>query len=472
MFFFQDNIGYLIQLHFTPFWPWLLIPDAEHFAPITHLLFYIEYHLFNLHFIYYFSVSVILHLLTVALLAYIINFLTKSKFLSLVGIILFSVNLTYTEPILWSLQGLILSTIFVATAFLLWCRFVQKGKNKYFWFSVFMLILGGFTYGLGAGAGIVFFFLTFIYKCSKKRNLFLYETVYILTGILTFLSGPAVVSGMTKQVIPVVNNPFRDFLLYSAFVFSGVTRGVIGRLFLPGFEPRHFQIIPTIISFIPALFILLLAVWFLKNKKIKREAKLLFLSLGVLIIYPYIWAGFVRYQFGLKQALAERYAYPSLFFFCMVLVLIIKALLEDKRISKKIILLIVLLIFTFQNIMLWRNSVIFEKRPKLTKVYFTNLTSILASSEVVLSLPLPSYINQEYTISQLAPLLGEFPNIKFIDPKAGNFCSYSFARELSKPAVYDFYHNQLLDPVVEKVLSLNAIENCRKEMERIKEAKL
>lgn len=319
--------------------------------------------------------------------------LKLNKNLALIVSLLFTVNLTFVEPLLWfSAQGVILANIFIALTFYFW---LNKSKLAYLF-----IVFAGFSYSTGVGVGIIFGVISLLYGR--------FIPVYFILGILSYFAGPLIAGETLGQITPVIRNPLTDFLLYSAFVIGGVGRGVYGRLFLPGFEPRHFEIFKTLLSFMPFAFISSLVV-FLRRK--------LLLSLSVLIVYPYIWAGAIRYQFGIKQALAERYAYTPLFFAVILIGLLLKYFFDKKILkSTKPVVIIVTIILIFQTIAFYKKAVEFEKRPMQTKKYIEELQSSYRKDEIIIDTPLPDFINQLLTVSDLYALIGGKKKIRFITP--------------------------------------------------------
>lgn len=389
MYFFQDDIGLLIQHAKYNIWQWLITPQAEHFAPLLHLLTYFEFKLFNLNFYGYFFVSLILHFLNLLILYKTLRLLKLHKHLSLIVLSLFTVNLTFVEPLLWfSAQGVILTNIFIALTFYFWL------KNSPLIFV--SLIMASFSYSTGLGLGIIFGFIDLL---KGRTNLY-----FFLIGFISIILGPLIAGSALGQISPVIRNPVADFLLFSAFVIGGVGRGVIGRLFLPGFEPRHFEIIKTILSFIPLALITGLIIYL--RKKVPKKLMILLLSLSVLIVYSYVWAGAIRYQFGIKQALAERYAYTPLFFTVILFGLLLKYFFDKKILnSYKIISFSVLIILIFQIINFHKKAVEFEIRPLRTKKYIEDLKMRIKTGQQVKDGPLPEFINQPLKVSDLYPIL-------------------------------------------------------------------
>ncbi len=463
MFFFQDDIGLLIQLKNIPFLQFLITPQAEHFAPVLHLLSGIEYRLFGLNFSWYVVTVIIIHFINSIVLYQIIRKITGSIFVSLLSLSFFIINLTYTEPFLWfAANGVVLATLFLGIAFFFWYSYINKNRMKDFFRSILFIILSGFSYGVGIAVGFIFAVSTFIYRGRvNKKLLSKIILIYIIIGLISYFVGPLISGSLMDRVIPQIINPAKDLALYVAFIVSGISRGVVGRIFLPGFEPRHFVIIPTFISFLPFGIICSVILWLFNNGK-KKKDRLLLLILSIFVTYPYIWAGFLRSHFGLKQALAERYAYPSIFFFTILIALVIQCLINNGLIKSKILLFtFAIILVSIQSIIFIRNVKIFEERPILTKKYFNDLSGLLKSSEEVLDLPLPSYINQDYRISQIANVISGQRLPKFIPVDKG-FCTLNFQKELNKRNVMTFYMTEIQDKTVQKEISEKDIEDCLK----------
>ena len=389
MYFFQDDIGLLVQHAQNNFWGFLILPQAEHFAPLLHALTYLEFQLFRLNFYGYFFVSLFLHFLNLIILCKILTFLKLKQKLAILISLLFFINLTFVEPFLWfSAQGVILANIFIALTFYFWL------KNSPLTFI--FLLAASFSFSTGLGLGLIFFLMNLFFGNFYPAFLFL--------GIISFLIGPLVAGANLGSVTPIIRHPINDLLLFSAFVIGGVGRGVFGRLVLPGFEPRHFETIKTLLSFIP--FVLILSFVFKLIIKGQKRRRNFLLSLTVLIIYPYVWAGAIRYQFGIKQALAERYAYTPLFFSVILIGLLLKYL-SDKKIftNYKIIFSTVFLIFILQIFNFYKKAVEFEIRPMQTKKYIEDLQIKIKNNMSIEDTPLPSYINQPLKVSDLYPIL-------------------------------------------------------------------
>ncbi len=429
MWFHQDDIGVLIDLVNKSFWETLWISQGEHFSPLYNIVWAIQWRLFHLNYFPYVLFPLFVHLLNIILLVKIVRLFSfarprLAKLGEVVAVLLFTASVTYTEPLLWfTVQGISLATLLVGLAFYFWL------KNK-FWWSILFSFLSGFAFGLGIGVGVIFGILTItqISKLkSQNQNLNLKTIIflYFLTGIISYLVGPAFLGERLGGRI-IEWRGVADILEYAGFILVGISRGVVGRLFLPGFEPPNEDILGTVLSFIPFILIVGLFIKMAYPKFLGARLPLrcgfaaarlkiwarpfdLLLFTSIFVIYPYVWAGFLRYQFGLKQALAERYAYPALFFFVILVALIVNYLVKEKIIrSQKVFIVGAMVIFILQLYFFHQKAKIWEERPLRTKKYFEVLEEKVKRGRRIKDEPLPKFINQEfYSTYDLMPIFGK-----------------------------------------------------------------
>lgn len=456
MFFFQDDIGLLIQIHATSFLRFLFMPQAEHFAPILHALSWWEYRFFGWSFENYVVVSVFFHIAVVVVLGALVYSITKNAYAVVVAVLLFFINNTYTESFLWfAAQGILLSTLFVGLAFICWYLYMNEKNKKNLLLSLVFLGLASFSFGSGVAVGIVFSIASILITNTKiKQKVFLVAFIYLAVGVLSYVIGPVITNWNIGRVTPEISSVTGDGVRIVSFVVVGIARGVVGRVFLPGFEPEREDLIGTAISFLPFILIVLISIWTYLKTKVKQRT--MFVGLIPFIIYPYLWAGFLRYQFGLKQALAERYAYPSLFFFAIFLAVFVHILVK-KKMHLRIIIGIAMMLTLVQAGVFMKKAAIFEERPRQTKEYILKLQSILEKHNAVIDLPLPSFINQEYSIRDLAPLLTD-NNIEFVDPN--QFCTGEIRQVLVDKNTHEFYLIESRDPIVSPVFSSEMLLRC------------
>lgn len=414
MFFHQDDIGVLIDLANTSFWEAIWISQGEHFSPLYNIVWAVQYRVFHLSFFPYVLFPLFVHFFNLILLSRIVKTMGGGKTSQIISVLLFTASVTFTEPLLWfTVHGIGMATLFVGLAFYFWLK-IKVGtskKERYFWLSLCFSFLSGFVFGLGIGVGVVFSLVSFLWKRNFKHIFF-----YTMTGLISYLLGPSLFFERVGNRI-IEWRGFEDVLQYAGFVVVGVSRGVVGRLFLPGFEPPNENVIGTVISFIPFLSIVLFCVWIFNRQVFSREKVFLsrFFLLAIFTIYPYVWAGFLRYQFGFKQALSERYAYPSLFFFVIIVALLINYVLKKGIVrSQKLFIGLAFIIFIFQLYFFQISANKFEIRPNKTKKYFEHLESRLTNGENIKKEPLPKFIDQDFlTTEDLIPVLKKNKSLYF-----------------------------------------------------------
>src|SRR4030042_5307403 len=144
MYFFQDDIGILIQLNSLPFFQYILTPWSAYFLPIFRFISFLEFHLFGLNFLPYLIVSLFFHTLNIFLIGQLAFIFTKNKFFMFLAMALFSFNLTYTEPLLWfTVQPLTLAVFFLGLSFRYWYKYLETGKLNYISVNIILSLLSG-----------------------------------------------------------------------------------------------------------------------------------------------------------------------------------------------------------------------------------------------------------------------------------------------------------------------------------------
>ena len=198
----------------------------------------------------------------------------------------------------------------------------------------------------------------------------------------------------------------------------------------------------------------------------------------IFIVYPYVWAGFLRYQFGLKQALAERYAYPALFFYgILVGVMMVEVgremggirgirdirwrILKGRIRVQNVIVGFFVILFVLQSVNFVKAAEKFTERTIKEKRYFQDLGRVMEKTNIVIDLPLPTYINQtSLTIKDVVPVMDEKKKIEMVTLDK-NFCNEKVKESLKIDEVREFYEEQMRDEFVGKVLSKSRWERCK-----------
>ncbi len=472
MFFHQDDIGMLIQMHSIPFLHFLFTPSAQQLVPIQFLIWTLFYKLFYLNIYPYLIFNWFIHGLNCVFLVKILDeLLGKNKKLKVFKVFmaaLFIVNVTYTE-VFQTLNGSPVALLFLALGFLAWLRFMRLQIQKYYWYSLIAIIFSGLSYNFGIGVGLIFAIVTTIYSKISEKNIRPSAIIgYLLVGSISYIAGPLLSTTQAKGFFPEVANPIQFLLVYGGFIIVGIGRGVVGRLFLPGFEPPNENLLGTIVSFIPfvgiGLYTIQRIVRWRRDESGKKENTVhsLFLFIvSIFTLYPYIWAGFIRSHFGLKQALAERYAYPSIFFFIILLGLLIAPLWMKwaEKIKLHFIIGIVALIF-FQWTSYHAKAIEYAIRQKKERDYILTVEKVLSHTPVLLDLPLPSYINQTYfTLGDLLVIYDRSTTPKIL-PVSVKSCTNTLIHSIESPLVMRFYQEQFQDPLIQKQIDVQKLNRC------------
>lgn len=192
------------------------------------------------------------------------------------------------------------------------------------------------------------------------------------------------------------------------------------------------------------------------------------LVLLVMMVYPYLWAGVLRAQFGLKQALAERYAYVSLFFFALLFSFLISRLRQTGYLrSKRMLTFFLATILALQSGVFFLKAKDFEVRPELTKHFFENITRVFTKSAFIINLPLPSYINQPYKNVDLAPVLARHKKLIYLEVE-DFVCDNTMRGYLADKFIYQFYRMQSKDMGAGHAEFTNGLRKCHQESLRFK----
>ena len=103
----------------------------------------------------------------------------------------------------------------------------------------------------------------------------------------------------------------------------------------------------------------------------------------------------------------------------------------------------------------------FTERTRKEKKYFQDLGRVMEKTNIVIDLPLPTYINQtSLTIKDVVPVMDEKKKIEMVTLDK-NFCNEKVKKSLVIKEVSEFYEEQVRDEYVGKVLSKSRWERCK-----------
>lgn len=280
---------------FTSYDPELYVPLTMLSLQLTHALFGLQpwaFHLGNL----------LLHMLSCAMVFFVVERLTGSKTRSLFVAMVFAVHPLNTEAVLWAAARKdVLAAAFCLISFWAYLRLQETGEKKFF-----VLSLGVFTLGLLSKVSIVtlpviFLLLALMQRETLRttaRRLWPYVVIAVLFGLIALFGKRGILesSSVAETIILTV----RSLGWYIAKVFAAWDFAVI----YPAVRPVTVDVM-TVVSGISLCFIAGLA-WFLRRRS---PLILLGVSWYVLFVLPnstnYLKNGFL-------YAASDRYAYLAM----------------------------------------------------------------------------------------------------------------------------------------------------------------
>lgn len=398
--FFHDNFDSLVEsLNFSV--SSLFSPYNEHFTPIPKLLFHFVFLLFGLNFTPYFILSICLHLLNLFVLWLIVRELTRKNFFAYLAVLLFAVNVTFFEIILWINFSAIMVCLFVGLAFLFWLKFRQKKNKSYLFLSIASAWAAAFSFTIGLICPLVLAILCFLDKKSGKKAGIPFVFLTLIVFMLFFYFSKENINTGHSQIF---NLP--SIFQIISFIYTGLTQALLLRFFFALYPTRFLALNHFLLPFllIITLFFLVLISFFSGKTK---EVSFLKIALLVNIIYPYAFISLVRSNLGAQGALAERYAYFSLFFLVIFLVYEMSFLKQQLWLRMAYIIFIFYTLTT-QGLVFYKRSFIFTKLMITNKIFFLKLSEEVKNNKVEADCKIPKFPNgRQDSCSRYIKLLKE-----------------------------------------------------------------
>ena len=365
----------------------LLRPHNEHFLPVFRLLFFLEYSLFKLNAQFYFAVSILLHIVSILLIYKIVFYITKKDFWAYSGAILYSINATFYESIIWiTSQQTLLCGLFLLASYLTYLYFRIQKKAYQLYLSCFFSVLSAFSFGIGLIAPAFFFAMSLFDKKSTSKARFL----YFLSSLISFIA--FFIFSVSKY--PNLNHIFslKVFAKMAVFFVTGFTQGLLNRFFWAGFTPSRVadsDLLLMPILTIAVFFIIFKITW---SGRKKKKDWFLDISLALLTLLPYAVIALSRFPGGFKGAMAERYTYLPLAFFIIFLVYELQLICKSTQLRFLVIFFICWIIIT-QTIYLRIKAFTWLKQPEQSKIYMSYLQGQIIKGLVNQNCTIPLYIN-------------------------------------------------------------------------------
>ncbi len=396
MFFFQDDIISLGAV--VKNWPKVIFtPNNEHLNILYWPLLYLEWKLFRINYSGYLIVSFLLHILVLIFIFLIVKRISKSKWLSWLAAGSVIVNRNWNEIIWWTTgQMIILSVLTILFSFWWLLRLEKKKKIK--WTDQLVLIISAILPGLSWGVGLAWAPLLFLGMSWKlKKNKLKIKWPEILFSVILILIPYKIWVGNNIDVNFKIYTWLKNPLRIAFFVLVGLGNNVVGRWLMP---------IETIKGRIIILFlfsVVLIKSKFWKKINLKREVLFSFFA----AIWFYFIFAIPRWQFGIGQAMAERYSYLPLIFLVIGIFGCIQVN-KLKRIEKISLTLFVFLTILLGVIGFQIKSKEWVTRPQKTRFFFNKLDTI-KKGNCIQNTFLPDYIVKvdQWKIDHVWPILNK-----------------------------------------------------------------
>jgi len=134
--------------------------------------------------------------------------------------------------------------------------------------------------------------------------------------------------------------------------------------------------------------------------------------------------------------------------------------LEDKIRVENMIIGFFMILSILQSINFAKAAEKFTERTRKEKKYFQDLGKVMENTNILIDLPLPSYINQtSLTIKDVVPVIDENKKVEMV-PLDKNFCSKKVKKSLAIKEVRDFYEEQMRDEFVGKKFKRQWWKDC------------
>lgn len=330
-YFHQDDVIALAMV--ARQWPSvMLLPNNEHINAIFFALLYFQWKLFGLNYPLYLAVSMIIWAAVLGFVYKIINLITKSGWWATVAIGAIVINRNWGEMVWWVTgQMMMVSTLLILLSF--WYKLKLDSKKDFpKWWERVLWGISLILPGLAWGGGLIWPFISILFwgieLAGWKIKIKLPE-VWV-AGIAMLVIYFAIVGrsiGVNFRMSSWIESPIQIL----TFVGVGLWENVIGRFVWPfkNLWIKHIVIL------------LVAGSWFKWGHKPMKWSKQVIFAWSMTVLTMLMYS-LPRWQFGLGQAMAERYAFQPLIF---GVIGIIAGYKEWKLNSNKIIMVTIMVVY-------------------------------------------------------------------------------------------------------------------------------
>jgi protein O-mannosyl-transferase len=351
-------------------------PYFGNYQPLHLFSYMLEYKLFGLNSIGYHSVSVILHLINVLLVAYLIKLLSKNNFVALFTALFFAVTPMRVESIAWAAERKdMLYSMFFLAAMIFYTRYLQNNfKLKFLLLTLLFFTLSVFSKTMAVSLVPVLFLMDFYFSRKLNVRLIMEKIPFLILAVVM-----GIISVASSKEVGSMETGGTGFGMVDRIFFAGNNLfNYAAKLIYPYGLTAYYQY-PDSVSikyYISAAVILVGAVLiFLSLKK----SKLLFFSAGYFVAT--ISLVLMLIPVG-PTIFSERYSYvPSVMLYFLLIFYVYKWIEKNNSATARNIItgLLICYAFFFAQItrarcQVWKDSIslwsdVIKTNPKIPQAF-------------------------------------------------------------------------------------------------------
>lgn len=351
-------------------WPRVLVsPNAEHVNSIFFTLLYSEWKLFGLNYPWYLAVSMMIWSGILGFVYKIVKQGTKSSWWGVIAVGALAINRNWGEMVWWVTgQAMMSATLLMLASW--WYRLKLDKEKRVKWWESALWGISLILPGLAWGGGLIWPFVALLFW--RKANV---SWIASTATLAIYLAVAGSSSGLHFSSSSWIDSPLQIIL----FVAVGLIENVLGRWIFPfrNLAVQQVVLIGALLSWIK---------WGRAQFKMNRQVIFAW-SVSILSLFAY---ALPRWQFGLGQAMAERYAFAPLIFGVIGITIGLRKL---KLTTRRVVIIFGLTIYLMVvgSIGFAKKAESWRERPLQVKEWFEELNS-LAPGQCYPSEYLPDFV--------------------------------------------------------------------------------
>ena len=335
---------------------------SNEYQPLTTIVYHVIYNTFNLDSFYFHLFNIVFHLINIILVFIFIRLLFVKDTIALITAAFFAIHPLNVEVVVWvSAANYILFSFFSLLSLIFYIKYIkEKNKIKYFIWTFVVFTMALLSKSTAFIVPLLFLLIDYLSSRKISINVVLEKTPFFLLSLGTAL----IAIFLKKQILSANAQIIYTFYDRILFIFYSFGLYIIKLIFpfdlkiVYAYPVKVNNILPLELYFIPFLIILgivLLLVYFKKNRKLIIFSMLFFLFNIIMVIHiiPYYHISII----------AERYVYlASLGVFVLLAHYLVRFKEENKHVLKNsiygvvIIYFVVFLVNSTQRVRVWESD--------------------------------------------------------------------------------------------------------------------